>query len=132
MWRILCLQLALTALIHSMQFRELLKDHKNNRSIQGAIMDIESKEFWARLYYLLRMVMPALLLLRFSVPMMDKLYHSTYLTAEYIKRSKKYLDDKNIFDNDCDLEIDFEFDREMGDVFGEGVSGDGEGGNVDG
>jgi hypothetical protein len=88
MWRILCLQLALTALIHSMQFRELLKDHKNNRSIQGAIMDIESKEFWARLYYLLRMVMPALHLLRFSVPMMDKLYHSTYLTAEYIKRSK--------------------------------------------
>lgn len=123
MHRLLRLKTALTATIHQLVFRELLKGFKNNETIEGAIKDIEDATFWSRLYFILRANYAALVTLRWcdsNRPMMDRLYFATKQTADAIEKSKEYLSDKELFPvENMEFEMGINYQRELEQVFGE-------------
>ena len=73
MMRVLRHKDTLKSTIHTLKFRDLVKNDK----IRGAVMDIENEVFFKALYILLLAVFPAICALHFTdsnEPMMDKIY----------------------------------------------------------
>ena len=71
--RVLCHKDVLKTTIHTLEFKELLKNDK----VRGAVRDIENETYFKAVYILLQAVFPAICALRFTdsnKPMMDKIY----------------------------------------------------------
>jgi hypothetical protein len=118
-WRTLHLEHVLKATIHQHEFNAIMQDpnHKKNKSLAGAIMDIADKEFLKALYVLLRLVHPALIALRYcdtNAPMMDKIYYLCHRMTTSLEKSQDALNDNTLFSYfHYDEADDYAFEREQ-------------------
>jgi hypothetical protein len=93
---LLRLRQPLAATIHQQKFVDL----NLNNSVRAAVHDIKDDKFWKCIYVLLRAVFPALRLLCYcnkSKPAMDKIFFSSHRTTLALKKSKEFLNNRNLF-----------------------------------
>jgi hypothetical protein len=115
MMRLLRLKQPLIATIHQQKFVDL----NLNDTVRGAVQDIKDDKFWKCIYFLLRVVFPALRLLRYcdkSKSAMDKIFFLSHRTAIALYKSEEFLNDRHLFGY---LRTDSNLNREGNMVLGD-------------
>ena len=85
----------LKSTIHTLKFRDLMKNDK----IRGAVMEIENEVFFKALYILLHTVFPAICTLCFTdsnKPIIDKIYVFSQRTETALEKSIVFLNDTEV------------------------------------